>query len=86
MQDECDSDGSIIDIDDAPSPPPAPPPNSKSRNRTQRPRLKPPSTRAILELGDRDFRRPPAPVVKCHVLGVAVLRDLLKASFEHAVH
>ncbi len=65
-------DSSIIDIDDAPpSRPPAPP-----RYR----RLKPPSARAILELGDRDFRKPPAPVVKCHILGVAVMHDLLKVS------
>ena len=67
----CSDDSSVIDIDDAP-PASAPP---KHRHR----RLKPPSERAILEQGgDRDFRKPPAAVVKCHILGVAVLHDLLK--------
>ncbi len=65
-------DSSIIDIDDAPPTRPPAPPRYK--------RLKPPSARAILELGDRDFRKPPAPVVKCHILGVAVMHDLLKVS------
>ena len=64
-------DSSVIDIDDAP-PASAPP-------KHRRKRLKPPSERAILEQGeDRDFRKPPAAAVKCHILGVAVLHDLLK--------
>ena len=63
-------DSSVIDIDDAA--PYVPPPKYQHK------RLNPPSARAILELGDRDFRKPPAPVVKCHILGVAVLHDLLK--------
>jgi hypothetical protein len=37
-------------------------------------------------LGDRDFGRPPAPVVKCHIWGAAVLKDMLKASFQLAFH
>jgi hypothetical protein len=69
---ECpgSDDSSVIDIDDAP--PAAAPPKYRHK------RLKPPSARAILEQGDRDFRKPPAAVVKCHILGVAVLHDLLR--------
>ncbi len=67
---DCSDGSSIIDIDDVPSSVPPP--------KYQRKRLKPPSTSAILEQGDRDFRKPPAPAVKCHILGVAVLHDLLK--------
>lgn len=67
---DASDDSSIIDIDDAPSS--APPPKYQHR------RLKPPSARAILEQGDRDFRKPPNKQVKCHILGVAVLHDLLK--------
>ena len=69
---DASDDSSIIDIDDAPSS--APPPKYQHR------RLKPPSARAILEQGDRDFRKPPNKQVKCHILGVAVLHDLLKVS------
>jgi hypothetical protein len=55
-------DSSVIDIDDAA--PYVPPPKYQHK------RLNPPSARAILELGDRDFRTPPAPEVKCHILGI----------------
>jgi hypothetical protein len=37
-------------------------------------------TRAILELRERDYRKPTAHVVKCHIFGVAVMHDLLKVS------
>jgi hypothetical protein len=36
--------------------------------------------RAILELRERDYRKPTALVVKCHIFGVTVKHDLLKIS------